>query len=78
MHIPDYISGAVASVDFDKKLIEKDKHQKLFDEAILDNEIIFMLEVDVEGIQNILSQIDIRKTAMTYEEYEIFVSEING
>lgn len=74
MHIPDYISGAVTSVDF----IEKDKHQKLFDEAILDNERIFMLEVDVEGIQNILSQIDIRKTAMTYEEYEIFVSKING
>lgn len=78
MHIPDYISGAVISVDFDKNLIEKDKHQKLFDEAILDNERIFMLEVDVEGIQNILSQIDIRKTAMTYEEYEIFVSKING
>lgn len=62
VRIPDYISGAVASVDFDKNLIEKDKHQKLFDEAILDNERIFILEVDVEGTQNILSQIDIRKT----------------
>ena len=43
--IPDYISGAVASMDFEDVYKVSEKHYNLFDKSIVDNERIYIMHL---------------------------------
>lgn len=45
IRIPDYISGAVASMDFEDVYKVSEKHYNLFDKSIVDNERIYIMHL---------------------------------
>ena len=53
IRIPDYISGTVADIDFQDKDKATDKHYTLFDQSIVGNERIFLMEIDKDGISSV-------------------------
>lgn len=54
IRIPDYISGALSSMKFDDIDSISDKHYKLFDKSIVDNEKIYIMNLDVSNDSYIL------------------------
>lgn len=45
VRIPDYISGAIASMDFEDVYKVSEKHYNLFDKSIVDNERIYIMHL---------------------------------
>lgn len=46
VRIPDYISGALAAIDFEDSNNIPEKHYKLFDKGIIDNDRICIMHID--------------------------------
>lgn len=57
VRIPDYISGAVASMDFENVYKVSEKHYKLFDKSIVDNERIYIMHLKHNQYNDTLSNL---------------------
>lgn len=57
IRVPDYISGAIASMDFDDVDKIPEKHYKLFDKSIVDNERICIMGLEHHQSEDILGEI---------------------
>lgn len=57
IRVPDYISGAIASMDFDNVDKTPEKHYNLFDKSIVDNERICIMGLEHHQGEDILGEI---------------------
>lgn len=57
VRIPDYISGALASMDFEDVYKVSEKHYNLFDKSIVDNERIYIMHLKHNRHNDILSNL---------------------
>lgn len=57
IRVPDYISGAIASMDFDDVDKIPEKHYNLFDKSIVDNERICIMGLEHHQSEDILGEI---------------------
>jgi hypothetical protein len=57
IRVPDYISGAIASMDFDDVDKTPEKHYNLFDKSIIDNERICIMGLEHHQSEDILGEI---------------------
>ena len=64
VRIPDYISGAIASMDFDNVEKIPEKHYDLFDKSIVDNERIYIMHIKHGVDTDTLSDLKFTRVAM--------------
>lgn len=57
IRIPDYISGAIASMDFSDSYKVAEKHYNLFDKGIVDNEKIYIMQIEHNQNSDTLSEL---------------------
>ena len=57
IRIPDYISGSIASMNFSDVNKIPDKHYKLFAKSIVDNERIYIMKIEHQQNEDILSDL---------------------
>lgn len=57
IRIPDYISGSIASMNFSDVNKIPDKHYKLFAKSIIDNERIYIMKIEHQQNEDILSDL---------------------
>lgn len=62
VRIPDYISGAVASMDFEDVYKVSEKHYNLFDKSIVDNERIYIMHLKHNQYDDTLSNLTFTRT----------------
>lgn len=53
IRIPDYICGALASMDFKNVDTVPDKHYELFDRSIVDNERIYIMNINHDTLSDV-------------------------
>ena len=64
VRVPDYISGAIASMDFDNVEKIPEKHYDLFDKSIVDNERIYIMHIKHGVDKDTLSDLKFTRVAM--------------
>lgn len=66
VRVPDYICGAVASMNFDNVDEVPDKHYDLFDKSIVDNKRIYIMRIKHEQNEDTLSDLKFTRSINAY------------
>lgn len=64
IRIPDYISGTIASMDFENVDSVPEKHYELFDKSIVDNKRIYIMHIKHGQNEDTLSDLKFTRVAM--------------